>query len=274
MARFIKSFNNDAAIQAAVDNKTLGKPYVALNDATGKIDWNGKDIDYISMPLTFEILSDGDIIWQAHEGESVSKTIQYRKNKGEWTTIVSTLEGAIIPVSAGDNLQFAGNNNTYGVSNDSYYNSFGGTAQFRLVGNIMSLITSTNFDVLTAFTSSNKMAFQKLFYSANGLVDARNLILPKNTVEKCYSLMFTGCSNLTIAPELPAATLTFYCYNNLFTNCLKLNFIKCLVENPSSSNVLNWVYRVSITGTFIKKAGVEWPTGYNGIPEGWTVVEE
>lgn len=32
-------------------------------------------------------------------------------------------------------------------------------------------------------------------------------------------------------------------------------------------------YGVSPTGTFVKKAGVDWPTGNSGIPSGWTVVE-
>ena len=40
--RYIKSFANDSAIQAAVSSEELGHPYIALNDQTGKIDWNEK----------------------------------------------------------------------------------------------------------------------------------------------------------------------------------------------------------------------------------------
>lgn len=40
--RHIKSYANDNAIQEAVDSQALGKPYVALDENTGKIDWNGK----------------------------------------------------------------------------------------------------------------------------------------------------------------------------------------------------------------------------------------
>lgn len=40
--RHIKSYANDNAIQEAVDSQALGKPYVALDENTGKIDWNTK----------------------------------------------------------------------------------------------------------------------------------------------------------------------------------------------------------------------------------------
>ena len=34
--------------------------------------------------------------------------------------------------------------------------------------------------------------------------------------EKCYHCMFSGCTNLTTAPELPATTLAKYCYHSMF----------------------------------------------------------
>ena len=38
----------------------------------------------------------------------------------------------------------------------------------------------------------------------------------------CYSTMFSGCSNLTQAPALPATTLAINCYNGMFSGCSKL----------------------------------------------------
>ena len=47
-----------------------------------------------------------------------------------------------------------------------------------------------------------------------------------------------------------------------------------LATNISARNCLNnWVSGVSSTGTFVKSANVEIPTGTSGIPEGWTVQE-
>jgi hypothetical protein len=38
----------------------------------------------------------------------------------------------------------------------------------------------------------------------------------------CYESMFAGCTNLTQAPELPATTLTDYCYFHMFSSCSSL----------------------------------------------------
>jgi hypothetical protein len=88
--------------------------------------------------------------------------------------------------------------------------------------------------------------------------------------------MFNGCTRLTTAPELPATTLESYCYSNMFYGCSKLNYIKMLATDISASNCLNsWVYRVSSSGTFVKNLDMNsLPTGVNGIPSGWTVVDD
>ena len=45
--------------------------------------------------------------------------------------------------------------------------------------------------------------------------------------------MFSGCTSLTTAPELPATTLTYYCYQQMFNGCTSLKRIKM---NASSGN--------------------------------------
>ena len=85
--------------------------------------------------------------------------------------------------------------------------------------------------------------------------------------------MFYGCSNLTIAPELPAPTLKSLCYAEMFGGCSKLNYIKCLATNISADRcTLFWHNGVSQTGTFVKASSMEsWTRGDDGIPSGWTV---
>jgi hypothetical protein len=87
--------------------------------------------------------------------------------------------------------------------------------------------------------------------------------------------MFDGCTSLTKAPELPATTLTEYCYNRMFWGCLKINEIKCLATDISADSCLtDWTLLVSPTGTFTKAPGMnDWPSGTSGIPQGWTVVD-
>ena len=53
-----------------------------------------------------------------------------------------------------------------------------------------------------------------------------NTLLDQNgnatLTEWCYFNMFNGCRSLTTAPELPATTLANYCYANMFNGCESL----------------------------------------------------
>lgn len=99
--------------------------------------------------------------------------------------------------------------------------------------------------------------------------------LPATTLAQyCYWSMFANCTSLTTAPELPAQTLVPNCYNGMFWECSNLNHIKCLATDISASDCTElWVYGVSSTGTFVKASEMEgWTTGNDGIPTGWTII--
>ena len=91
----------------------------------------------------------------------------------------------------------------------------------------------------------------------------------------CCRYMFSGCSSLVKAPLLPSYTLAEGCYECIFKDCVSLSYIKILAKDGiDSSNLSNWVYNVSATGTFIKTEGTTFPTSAaSGIPSGWTVEE-
>lgn len=102
-------------------------------------------------------------------------------------------------------------------------------------------------------------------------------ILPAmELAENCYYNMFQRCTNLITAPELPATKLANNCYSGMFSGCTNLNYIKAMfTTEPGTSYTSNWVDGVSATGTFKKNVNATWDVrGTNGIPEGWTVVEE
>jgi hypothetical protein len=92
----------------------------------------------------------------------------------------------------------------------------------------------------------------------------------------CYDAMFKGCSSLTSAPVLNARSLVTGCYGNMFSGCTGLVTIKCYAKNIGGSmgELTNWVSGVAYRGTFYKRADVTWPSGVNGIPNGWTVINE
>jgi hypothetical protein len=99
--------------------------------------------------------------------------------------------------------------------------------------------------------------------------------LPATTLgsSQSYIYMFMGCTSLTTAPVLPAATLTQSCYYSMFSGCTSLNYIKMMATDISAVNCLTgWVYDVAATGTFVKNSAAEWDvTGTSGVPSGWTV---
>ena len=126
---------------------------------------------------------------------------------------------------------------------------------------------------LPATTLAN-YCYSSMFSDCYNLTEAPEL--PATTLANgCYNHMFYKCGNLTEAPELPATTLANDCYTSMFYRCSKLNKVKCLAQyNINWQTTGSWLADVAATGTFTKAAGVEWPSGGSGIPEGWTVVEE
>ena len=202
---------------------------------------------YDSEFLTFNILSNGKIIWAKFNSSAPAiENIEYNVNDNGWTEIDSDYYE--INVSEGDVVKFKGCNESYGSNKGSYYGFQDSTAGFALAGNIMSLIAGENFVSATTLTSNS--TFYRLFFGCSGLTSAKNLILPATTLtdycyygmfgycgsltlapsvlpastltEECYSTMFENCSSLTTAPELPATTLANACYRQMFSNCTSL----------------------------------------------------
>lgn len=178
--------------------------------------------------LTFEITGDGYINWHKTSPELSGKTIEYKKNDGEWTEITPPFTGWTysIPVQAGDVLKFRGDNDTYGYKEDYtlFTSSFShSTAGFKVKGNVMSLINSTDFSELTSLPIGTTYNFADLFFDCTGLTDASELLLPATTLnDSSYLGMFSSCTSLTGVPNLPATTLADNCYDNMFGNCRSL----------------------------------------------------
>ena len=279
--KYIHQFNSENEYNEYVFSTAYTEPFVATcvpmeeahDDKLVKYNKTEKE-KLLEMPLTFEITGDGNIIWKA-QNTAYTCTIEYKKNDGEWTSITSATGSSApsISVVSGDTVQFRGDNATYS-SNSSSYNTFSGTTcQFKVKGNIMSLINSTDFATITTLQSA--YTFMSLFGNCMGLTSAGNLVLLAATLASyCYYYMFSGCTGLTTAPELPATTLTVGCYSSMFTNCSSLNYIKCLATDISATNcTLSWVNGVqTASGRFVKDASMTgWTTGESGIPNNWTV---
>lgn len=162
------------------------------------------------------------------------------------------------------------------------------------------------------YTDSRDMGrCSSMFYGNETLIDASDLIIPINqygmgtghtytwfeTFALCKNLiypphietpkgrnymgthtfnsMFRSCISMTVAPELNYVgdtSLAFYI--GMFDGCKNLNYVKCLSTRDDSYDTAYWLRNVAEVGTFVKKAGVEWESGYDGIPVGWRVIED
>ena len=94
---------------------------------------------------------------------------------------------------------------------------------YKLYGNPTSLINDYE-DFLnhpnTELTSN--YVFANLF-AGTPVVNAHYLLLnSEELTEGCYQNMFSGCTSLVTAPELPATTLAKSCYTNMFQYCSSL----------------------------------------------------
>lgn len=186
-------------------------------------------LEELNKYLTFNITKSGSIIFSAQNPATPKRTIEYSKNNGAtWIPITSSYyHSSSIPVNAGDNVMFKGDNETYGEY--SAWLTFGSsTAGFTLEGNIMSLIKSNNFSTVKALKS--EYTFFSLFDGCTGLTSAENLVLPATTLtDYCYYSMFYGCTSLAAAPLiLPAETLPARCYLTMFSHCSSLTSVPIL----------------------------------------------
>ena len=153
--------------------------------------------------LTIEYSLDGGVTWKSSSDATISKEL-----------------------SAGDRIQFRGNNATYATGTDdgqySYISCTDGNCY--VYGNIMSLVNNS-FGFALARTLEGTYTFYKLFSSNTYIKNhaSKQLVLPATTLAAyCYSSMFYGCTGLESAPELPATTLASYCYSSMFVRCTSL----------------------------------------------------
>lgn len=138
-------------------------------------------------------------------------SLKYSKNNGEFIEFTEP-----IIVETGDKISFYAENSPQ-KSYNSPMMSIQCTADCYLYGNIMSLLMEQG--KLTDY------AFTRLF-NGNTHIKSHNekkLMLPATSLTyQCYMQMFEGCTSLTEAPELPATSLANECYERMFYGCTSL----------------------------------------------------
>jgi len=184
-------------------------------------------IDYSQMYFTIESLVDNNEIKMNRSGSPNNPTIEYSLDNGEtWTTKNITGSTTFATINSGDTIIFKGNNTQLSIAYNKY-NYFTATKNFKVYGNVMSLLNGDDFKTNYEFNSSVTDHCDGILRSG-ALVDASNLILPATTLyESCYNGMFRDAGHLVYGPKLlPALDVPHDAYSSMFEGCVKL------VEGP------------------------------------------
>jgi hypothetical protein len=121
-------------------------------------------------------------------------------------------------IITGEPIRFRGSNR------DSLFTRFDSSNAWTIEGS--DVVISGNFNALLDYTtfplSVGEYAFCYMLYHCDSIKRV-NAILPATTVNYySYYEMFGTCLNLIKAPNLPATKLNTYCYANMFQNCISL----------------------------------------------------
>lgn len=191
--KIIKIGNDNAAYD------TTKKVYQYYKPAEQGTDWSQ---EY----LTFLALEDGTF-------KNGYSAMDYSLDGGQtWASLAANTPTPT--VTAGSKIMFRGE--------QSAINVFSSTGQFEAMGNPLSMVYNDNFSTVTDISSVNR-CLQCLFSGSTGITNAENLSLRASTLGMySYDSMFSGCTSLAKAPELPATTLANSCYHNMFKGCTSL----------------------------------------------------
>lgn len=142
-------------------------------------------------------------------------TLEYSTDRQTW----SIWDGSTINSVYG-NLFLRGTGNSYVKNPSTHTPLISSTASVSCTGNIETLL-----DYQTVVNNEHPVmttdCYYRMFSGCTSLVTAPEL--PAITlVRGCYSEMFRGCTSLVTAPDLPATTLANGCYSRMFMGCTSL----------------------------------------------------
>ena len=119
--------------------------------------------------------------------------------------------------NAGDKVYLRATETNDSFSADGKCIKFTMKGSIAASGNVMSLLDKT----CTSTTIPCDNCFSRLFSGCSALKTAPELPAVDLT-NNCYDYMFYWCTDLTTAPRLPAMTLASHCYSRMFYNCSSL----------------------------------------------------
>ena len=147
-------------------------------------------------------------------------TLEYFASDKIWTTWDGTATLSSVENDGEYVLYLRGTGNSVITGNNSNYRWVLTGSNIACIGNIENLLDyeTVKFGNHPTMTS---YCYKFMFSRCSSLTQAPEL--PATTmVPDCYNFMFSYCTNLIQAPALPATTLASNCYYAMFLNCSSL----------------------------------------------------
>lgn len=170
--------------------------------------------------------------------------VEYSLDGSTWTrlTVDSTAQSITTPtVAAGGKVYWRGSGTKMSTST-SNYSVFSATANFSVSGNIMSLLYADNFENQTSLSAT--YTFCGLFRGNTKLTSSVGLELPATTLTNyCYAYMFYGCSYMTETMSiLPVTNLITRCYSSMYQSCSRLLVAPVLPALVLATSCYNYMF--------------------------------
>ena len=231
--------------------------------------------------LTIEPVSAGTLYFGKNRDEEIvypDLDIEFSVDGGAWKSYsASTAEEK--ELSAGAKVRLRGTNSAYnfgGMHKGYYIGIFG--SDYRMYGNVMSMIYGDNFSGQTAFTEPYAIAqlFEKHTTLQGGLIDAKNIILPATTLTQgCYYCLFWE-QPIPVSPKLIAENVPIYAYESMFLSCRYLREVYCIATNLAYKATLDW-FKYAEAGqggcVFYKHPNMTWERSIDGVPS-WMTIQD
>lgn len=147
--------------------------------------------------------------------------LQYSRDGRNWTN----WNYGNITANKDQKVYFRGDNESISFNLLASYSTFTGTGKFNLSGNIMSLLSKTNYKKIEQLPMG---CFTKLFYNNWSIIDASKMSfgLPKKLSNYSFGSMFFKCKNLIDAPTINVYSSGVNAMDSMFRDCSMLQHIK------------------------------------------------
>ena len=147
-------------------------------------------------------------------------TLEYFASNKTWTVWDGTTALSSVDNDGEYVLYLRGTGNTVITGNNSNSNWVLTGSNIKCIGNIENLLDYATVESGAHPTLAN-YCYYSMFSGCTSLTQAPDL--PATTLaSNCYRSMFQSCTALIKAPALPATTLANYCYYSMFSGCTSL----------------------------------------------------